>query len=305
MTDIDAFISETISEGMAAIDQNKQAETNEQTAGEGQEATAQQPEDTVEGGWQEEGAAPDKPEGAEGEDAFPKKAVNALNRKDKKIYKLQNKLNDSTQRIASLEQQIYKLKSEISQAVPPQEMDFETYGEYLNALNRFNVKQELSERDVTNAERGIEETRREAEAVNQEVITEQISAIEESYQRVKHLLPDYMATLDRYAEPQPGGGPTQLNLKDIPREALAMSEEGALALYGMMKDGALADFNQITNPYQAANIVNEYIQHGRQQIAAKTKSKAPKPITATTGAGAHTPTLKDMSPDKLVEHLLS
>lgn len=220
----------------------------------------------------------DKPE-----EMFPKKAVNALSRRDKQIGKLKAEKQQMRQELEELRQKAAP-KAEVKDE-SPKEDDFETYGEYLRAEARFAAKQELRETQK-------QQTETKAKADADEWEEDRRIAIEENHQEALKTFSDFKTLLDDNSDDK-----GQISLSPAARRALLESDNGAFALHSILKNGALDELNQLSAT-KAAMLV---ARHEDKAIAASKKqtTKAPTPMTPSKGVASNSKSLDRMSPDEL------
>jgi len=216
---------------------------------------------------------------------FPKKAVNAISRRDKEINKLRAKLRE-------LEAQ---KEAKASQPARPREEDFETYGDFLRADIKYDLMQEGGQPKVEpkQAEVPVQGSTPEEQAYYAEK-NQSIAVKANEYAKT---IPDYQATLAQhldYVDLLPKA------IQDVFYEA----EDAALAFYNLAKQGTLYELADMT-PTQAAMAIAKAQNVSRP----KPTTNAPRPIKGINGTGAGSVGLaaayKDSDPDKLLNYLKS
>ena len=212
---------------------------------------------------------------------FPKKAVNALSRRDKQIGKLQ--ANN-----AALERELSKYREQQTSAAqkPPSEESFDNYGEYLKAQARMEFEQEQSQKTKQEAE---QRTTAEQEAWYSER-TEQIK--KQVDERVASI-PDYRQLLMEHAD-------IVQSLPDHIEKAFYESDAPELAFYALAKEGKLESlFNM--SPARAAIEIGKAEVRGETLSKAKQITKTPPPIEGVKGTGSSSKTLETMNSQELLK----
>lgn len=213
---------------------------------------------------------------------FPKKAVNALSRRDKQIGKLQAQLAADRAELAKYREQ--QTKSE------PKEESFDNYGEYLEAKARVKFEQEQSERakqqqeQTTSSEREAWLAERESYAIDKAR-----SAI--------NSIPEYRQLLVENADIVQGFPP---HIADAFYEA----EEPALAFLALAKEGRLDELLKMS-PSKAAIEIGKAEIRGEALSKAKQITKAPRPIDSLKGTGSSNKTLESMNSAELLKWMNS
>lgn len=202
------------------------------------------------------------------EEMFPKKAVNALSRRDKQIGKLKAEKQQMQQELEALRIKGVP-KTEVKDDSPKEE-NFATYGEYLRAEARFAAKQELNE---VQSKQQTETAKTEA----QEWETERQEAIDENHQEALKAFPDLPELVAKNVDAN-----GKIPLSPDARRALLESDNGAFALRQILKDGLLSDLNEMS-PAKAAMLVARMEDKGLAQSKIKSVSKAPTPMMPSKG----------------------
>lgn len=235
---------------------------------------------------QEEGE-PQKPEGdkadkPEAEDVpFPKKAVNAISRRDKTIGKLRAQVQQYQAELAKYQQSQQSQAASPQKADPnaPKEDDFESYGEYLQAVMRYELDQRFA-----NAKRQDQESKQSAE--KETWYAEREAAVAQKAQEYASKIPDYQQVLAENAD----------ILDDMPapiQEAFLHAEDAALAFYTLAKEGRLEALSAM-QPIQAAQEIARAELRGASLTKPKQVTSAPQPMAGVKGTGRVT-----KSPDAL------
>ncbi len=241
----------------------------------------------------------DAPENAETETAetkepddtpFPKKAVNAISRRDKIIAK---ERAEKAAILAELERyrsqgQAQTTKPEQSATntkAPPNEDDFDNYGDYLKA-------QVLHEVEQKQAQKQADYEAQQRQAQYQEWEAQQTARIAQAAQSHSQSIPDFASVIDEHAD----------IMDELPQHvqtAFLEAEDGALAFYVLAKDGKLDDLVNMT-PYQ---VMREIVKAESRKPSLNRVTKAPEPIKGVQGRGSVTKDLSELSGSELLKRL--
>jgi hypothetical protein len=233
-----------------------------------------------------EPAEPEAPAEESDEVSFPKKAVNAISRRDKQIGKLKAQ---HEQLVAELErlrtQQATKPTPQPTDGAP-READFETYAEYLEARQDWKMEQKLAE---------IDSKTKQATQTNQEQAYYD-SLHKQTEQKLASFVdevPDAQSVFDEYADVIDA-------CPDNIYKLFLESGDAPLAAYNLAKQGKLEDVLQMSHAKAAIEI-------GRAlaQAAIKPKTKAPTPLPASRGSVPSGKSLDNMSGDELLKWVKS
>lgn len=214
---------------------------------------------------------------------FPKKAQNALSRRDKKIGKLEQEREFLRQELAKY-QQPTPAKTDANDGAP-KENDFKTYAEYLEARQDWKLEQKLSSKSQAD-----KDSQRSAES--QKWLGER-----ESFQDAKHAElssqhPEFNEMIEENAD-------IIGSLHPETKLALLESDNAALVLFNLAKEGkleALADMS----PRRAA------LEIGRaQQSTTPKQTNAPKPLSTSRGSVAPSKPIEKWSPQDAVDWMNS
>lgn len=211
---------------------------------------------------------------------FPKKAVNALSRRDKQIGKLQAQLAADRAELAKYREQQKPVDNS------PKEESFDNYGEYLKAVARHEAKQELSE---TSKQQETQATTAQDEAWHAER-TEYIS--QKAKDAIENI-PDYKQLFMENAD----------ILQSLPphiERAFYELDSPEMAFYALAKEGKLDAILEMS-PVRAAAELGKAEVRGEALSKAKQITKAPAPIEGLKGVGSSTKTLDTMSSKELLD----
>jgi len=212
------------------------------------------------------------------EEQFPKKAVNAINRRERKIGKL---TAEREQLMAELnkyrEQSAPKQPNQSKADDGPKETDFNNYAEYLEARTAYKIEKQFAEYNGKQQE--THRTQQEKAWVaerEQYVSTKAQDFIKET--------PDALAIVQEYSDIADEFSP---ELQRLFLEA----DNAPLAFYNLAKEGKLEALMAMS-PARAA------MEIGMAQAKApsKPKTKAPTPLPASRGSVPAGKRLEDYTP---------
>ena len=227
-------------------------------------------------------------------EAFPKKAVNALSRRDKKISKLQA---ENAQLKGRLQESAKPDTVEQSKALD--ESDFDTYGQYLAAEARKAAKEEYSSARQEEADKLREQDLASLEANNAELQKAREETIGESAAEAMTTLPDFNDVIDAACVMVQGR--PMLPITDTVKEAIfEAGDDAAFAVYSLAKEGTLEDLNDMSLA-RAAMTISRHVDKGRALAKARTESTAPNPITRGNGGGKNHKSPIDMTGEEVMK----
>jgi hypothetical protein len=234
-------------------------------------------------------------DGAEDDDSvtFPKKAINALSRRDRTIGKLRAQSYEKDSRIAALEAQIAQYSNSaattskqphVSQNAPKEE-DFDNYGDYLKASIRHDLAQEQ-------ASKAQEQKSVESDAKIQEWVAMRETEIAQSMDTHKTAIPDFEQVVAAHVDIADEFPPAIA-------QAFYEADDPALAFYNLAKEGKLEQLSTMS-PYRAAMEIAK--AQSKKPVVNKVSS-APDPIKAPVGVGRQSKSLWDSSGDEIIKKL--
>lgn len=229
----------------------------------------------------EEKPAETAPEGKEPEEViFPKKAINALSRRDKQIGKLQAQLAAERAELTK-----YRDTQTKNTATGPKEESFDNYGEFLKAKHRHEWEQEQSQSTRQEQERN--------QATQNEAWHEERTnyAVDKARHAIANI-PDYQQLFTEHAD----------ILQSLPphiERAFYEADEPALAFYALAKEGKLDTILNMS-PARAAIEIGKAEVRGEALSKAKQITKAPTPLEGLKGAGGSTKSLDTMNNEQLL-----
>ncbi len=218
---------------------------------------------------------------AEPEDVpFPKKAVNALSRRDKQIGKLQAQLAADRAELAKFREQSVQQNNN-----PPKESDFDNYGELLKAQHRHEWQQEQAAKEIQQREQYTAQQEEQwFQQRNQEVLSKA--------QELKTQVPDFLGLLNEYSDV----------LSSVPPEIERVFYEvdaPEVALYALAKEGRLEEVLGMS-PSRVAIELGKAEIRGEALIKQKQITKTPAPIEGLKGVGGSSKQLDSMNHDELM-----
>lgn len=211
---------------------------------------------------------------------FPKKAVNAISRRDKQIGKMRAEM-------AALQAEIAKYTQ--NQAQPPKnqnvvndgspkEDDFDNYSDFLEAKLLYKIKQEQTAQEKTKQEQALSAQKQEWVASREQEIVSKVDAH-------KEVIPDFVQVIETYAD----------IADEFPEhivQAFYEADDAPLAFYNLAKDGKLEALSSMS-PYKAAMEIA--LAQNKKAPVVNRVSNAPAPISAAKGSGSGSKSLDNMS----------
>lgn len=225
----------------------------------------------------------ESPEAVEEDVPFPKKAVNALSWRDKKISKQNAELHEIRQQ---LEQMQRAQETQANAPKPPVEDDFDSYGEFIQAHTEYLVKKAMG-----NTEQGKQEEKLTPEQAQERQWTEEreTSVVNRALELAESN-PDYKEVAEMHSGLLDDISP------ELEKVFLSLDDPNA-AFYNLAKEGKLEAV--INKPIHLASAM--LLEAERKGFATpKVVSKTPKPIAGSNGSGSANKELSQMSADELV-----
>lgn len=208
---------------------------------------------------------------ADDDTPFPKKAINALSRRDKMIGKLRAENQRYNQEMAEIRKQIEELRNPAPQKPDPD--NFDTYAEYIEALASYRDQpgNGVPQEQPMTKEQAIEAARRE-------VMREQsLMQLAQKSAELAQKIPDYMEVANMY-------GDVMSSFPEEAQDAFTMADNGALAFYTLAKEGTLEALTEMT-PIQMAMTIARAETRGQKYLK-PTPSAAPPPLRGVRGASS-------------------
>lgn len=250
-----------------------------------------------------EGQESPKPEGQEDPNhvAFPKKAVNKINRQAKEIRRLRNELH-------SVRTEREKITSETSAAPAnpePTEDNFETYGDFLKARQDWLHAQGKNETAAQQRETTLNSQEQAIREQQENIIAESINELAQAHPEIKQVVesPVYQQLIAA--------------MPDHIEKLMYELDDPFAASLALVADGTIQDVYRLSPTMAAARLLDAE-QRGRAALSRlgsggavptpatpgtapqpATTSQAPKPMAAAKGAGSVSKPLEEMSPSEL------
>lgn len=215
---------------------------------------------------------------------FPKKAVNAISRREKQIAKLRAEK-------AALEAEVSKYRQ--PQANPqqnqkvsdePSEDDFDNYGDFLEAKILHKLK--------------MEQAKAETAAVEQQKTQQQIAWEQERETQLTEKMQAHVSKIPDFKQVIESSADIADEFPDHIVQAFFEADDGALAFYNLAKEDKLEALLTMS-PTRA---IME-IARAQSEPSLKRVSNAPSPITASRGSIKTTKSLDEMNGDELLKTL--
>jgi hypothetical protein len=223
---------------------------------------------------------------------FPKKAVNAITRRDRQIGKYKSQLTDQGRQLAELNRKLEEIsRSNQPKSKEPNENDFDSYGDYLKALASFRPEQGQTEEKV-DPKQVQEQAFKQAQ---QQIYHEQrVEAVAQQAQKAMKEVPGLEQMLDEFSD-----------VLDTFPHAIEMAfleaDNAPMAFYALAKEGKLEQLADMT-PTQAAMEIARAQIRGDAMVKAGKVSKAPAPIKGVKPGSPGGKSMDDMSGKELRKH---
>lgn len=221
------------------------------------------------------------------EELWPKKAVNALAKAKGAAAREKSLRLEYERRLAAYAE---PAKTEAKGAGAPKEEEFagKPYGEYLTAVNKFQIEQALADRDKKSSQELSVAKQKEWETERDEAFDENVEKATESFKDFNDVIKEHVK--GKFLSPQV-------------IEAFRHADEPAHALYALAKDGMIDGLNEMSPHKLAAAIAR-----AEDKAIALTKPKvtnAPTPMSANKGTSTGGKSLDAMSGNELMKWLKS
>jgi hypothetical protein len=274
MSDTNTMFDAIVAESKATV-----AETPTETKEAETKVEADAP---VEGGEVENEVAEDKVEKPDTE-AEKAKLLNKLSRENRKIGKLTAEKYQLKQELEALRSKQVAIKEG-----EPQESDFEgkPYGDYLKAVAKWEARQLFNENQLKQVEEKTKES-------NDDWKQERLEAARENGALATKAFPDFNKVTDSaFSTLDP-------KLHDIFLEA----DNGAFALYALVKEGMIEELNELS-PTKAAMMISRYEDKGLA-LSKKPTTKAPTPLAPSRGNTIGTKAVENKTTSELLKWVSS
>lgn len=230
---------------------------------------------------EESGAQVSEAESDKSDDVvFPKKAVNAISRRDKQIGKMRAEMAALQAEVAKYTQnqaQPPKNQTVVNEGFPKEE-DYETYGDFLEAKLLHKIKQEQATQDKSKQEQALS-------AQKQEWVNQREQEIVSKVEGHKGAIPDFVQVIETYAD-------IADEFPEYIVQAFYEADDAPLAFYNLAKDGKLEALSSMS-PYRAAMEIA--LAQNKKSPVLNRVSNTPAPISAAKGSGSGSKSLENMS----------
>ncbi len=233
---------------------------------------------------------PQEADNSEADVPFPKKAINALSRRDKQIGKLRAQEQYLRQELAKYQEQAQKPKSGNSPEAydGPVEDDFETYGEFIKAVAKHEARKELAQ--------GAEQNQKSQQSA-------QIDAWKsEREQFVADKANELIAENPEYQDLVLENADLLDSFPEHLEHAFLEADNGALAFVVLAKEGKLESLMSMS-PAKAIMEIGRAQDRGINQAKPKQISKAPPIISSAKGNSPVGKSLDNMSGEEMMKKL--
>lgn len=236
----------------------------------------------------EEASEPDEPVAEPKDDPFPKKAVNAISRRDKQIGKLRAQYEQAQAELTRLRTQAPQPQAKKPEnSGEPKEADFDNYADYMRAVQRHDLQQALAERDGKQ-----QQTHQEAQqrAYYEDLYVKTQARSDEFIAQT----PDAQAVFEEYADV----------IEACPENIYKIfleSGDAPLAAYNLAKQGKLEDIMSMS-PARAAIEIGRALAQANKP---KPTTKAPTPLAPAKGTATSNKTIDGMKADELMKWVAS
>lgn len=231
----------------------------------------------------DEGTQTDAPE-TEGNDSddveFPKKAVNALNRKNKQINKLRAEL-----------QALKAKQAEVPRTPEPKRInpdDYDTMEQYLNDLADAKAESRLQQSQADMQKQQLTEQQAALEAQRLKYVEEQAHEVAQTLTDLPQLWNQNAKVLD--------------SLPAAVEDIFYSIDNPVAAVYVLAKEGKLESLLYANPTVAAYEIINA--QNKGMELLSKPQtrqSQAPQPISKARGTGTPSKSIKQMSGKELLD----
>lgn len=231
------------------------------------------------------------------EEVFPKKAVNAISRRDKQIGKLRAEKYQVLNEVEQLRQQLNQYQQKPNNSSPasdaPDINQFANYDEYNRAVAKYEARKTYAEESQKTQQSQSQSNRRAWEEERDNHIDENAVKVKEVFSDFDHVVQENIDLLS--------------NIAPHVKEAIRESDNGAFALYNLAKDGVLEQLNGMS-PAKVAMMVARAEDKALGMSKTKQSTKAPAPLQSVKGTAPSRPQLLDQlgnDPDKILAWLKS
>lgn len=232
-------------------------------------------------------------EGDEGQDdapePFPKKAVNAISRRDKQIGKLRAERESLMREINALKS---TSESQPKEETPePGEDDFDSYGDYLKAQAQWAAKQAVNQSQTQQKDDHLKSLETRQQQVWQQ---EREAHVESRAAEVAQQVPDFTPTIQANAHVLDSMSPEL-------ETAFLSVDDAPTAFYNLAKEGKLESLAYMPIGMAHAEIVQAQYRKVPTKQQPKQATAAPAPIKSAKGTASSSKSLTNKTPDELMK----
>lgn len=244
-----------------------------------------------EGDASQNGEPKDKAAQSDDDRPWPKKAQNALSRRDKQIGQLRQREKQLLSELQRFQQQTSQSNQPGKESKAPKEEDFDNYGDYLKAAAKYEARQEFEQQY---AEQQKTTQQQQSAAMRQQWFEEKSDAFSESLIKTMETDTELKTLFEQNADV------IQQLPQHIEEMFLHLSHEDATnAARALLKEDQL-DALLSMPPALAAVFIGRAAERGAAIQKTKTISKAPAPMNANRGVGSASKSVETMSADELL-----
>lgn len=221
---------------------------------------------------------------------FPKKAKNALERRDKKINKLRARIAELEAAQSQPQMQQYEdvVEDNPYGLKEPKEDDFDDYAEYLEAKGEYKAQREFAKRE-------LEFKQRQEVESQQQWVQQRVSQIDKRAAETVKAIPELNGLFQENQDIIEG-------YSDDTKMAFLEADKPELAFYALAKEGKLESLEGMS-PTRVAREIALAEMRGEQMAQSRPVSNAPQPISKPKASSPKRRTLEDMSPSELIKHI--
>lgn len=224
---------------------------------------------------------------------FPKKAVNAISRRDKQIGKLKAQSEFYQAELARMQHAatVAPQKPQSANDGRPNEKDYQNYAEYIEAVQDWKLEKRFQEVTKKQETTQVESVRAAQERQWLNIRSGELDKAAEEYMKT---VPDLMTLLDQNAATIQSFPPA---IKRVIYEIDAA--DAVKAFHKMAQDDTLDDLADMTPVQATAAIIRAANAHNPRPT-----TKAPTPMASAKGTGS-SKNPSNMTPDELVRWINS
>lgn len=225
----------------------------------------------------------------EEEVAFPKKAVNAISRRDKKIGELRAREQQLRAELEKFQSQAQQKNDQPKKSDGPQEDEFDNYGDFLKAVARYEARQELAQGQQKPEQTPQPDIQEQVWVAQREaILLPQIDAAVKDIPGFQEVLAEYADVIEAMPKHLEHAF---LECENLPAAVMALEKEGKLEALLTM------------SPARAAMEIAKAEMSGVELLKAKPITNAPTPMTPNKGTATAGTRLENMSGDDILKSI--